>query len=158
MPDKITIRINVKPTDDPNDPPDAKQTVSQFSIEPKGHVTFTNDATAQAKVVFVNPSPLCAANGDQIPELSLATSGPTQSQKNKVCDTAAGLYKYTATVTGAAEEDPIFIVEKSRPGELDKKPIFFPEGIPMLLIGALVGAIIGYLVAKRLLTRNPRPT
>ena len=154
MPDKMTIRINVIPTSDPNDDPTAMQTVSKFSIAPKGHVTFTNDATASATVVFESPSPLCQGN-TPIPDFPLGAGG---SVTHQVCQNAEGSeFKYTATVTGAAEEDPILIVERSvsDPG-LNKKPIFFPEGIPMMLVGALIGALIGYLIARRLLVRNPR--
>ena len=154
MPDKMTIRINVIPTADPNDDPSAMQTVSKFSIDEKGHVTFQNDAANAANVRFDGESPLCQG-GNKVQTFDISPGGTV---KHQVCNGAGGSeFKYTAVVTNAAEEDPILIVERSLtdPG-LDKKPIFFPEGIPMMLIGALLGAVIGYLVAKRLLTRNPR--
>ena len=103
-----------------------------------------------ALVEFASPSPVC--KGSQ-PVSSIPLT-PGQEEKLKVC-VEAGEFKYTATVDGALAEDPIFIVEKKvvQPGT-DTKPIFFPEGIPMLVIGGLLGALIGYLVARRLLARS----
>jgi hypothetical protein len=146
MADKISVHIATVPGSDPG----SLQTVSKFVLYPNAQVTFHNKATANAVVEFAEPSPVCKG-GQSISSIPLI---PGQEEKLKIC-VEAGEFKYTATVDGAVAEDPIFIVERSsvQPGT-DKKPIFFPEGIPMLVIGGLLGALIGYLVARRLLTRS----
>ena len=48
MADKLTVKIDVVPTGDPNVP----QTVSKFVVLENAQVTFINAATAQARVEF----------------------------------------------------------------------------------------------------------
>jgi hypothetical protein len=146
MADKLTVKIDVVPTGDPNVP----QTVSKFVVLENAQVTFINAATAQARVEFEGNGPLCMGSQKQNP----VVIDPGQEQKLKVC-VADGQFKYQATVDGALTEDPILIVERLslQPGT-EKKPIFIVEGIPMLVIGGLLGILVGYLISKRLLTRS----
>jgi hypothetical protein len=130
MPDKITVRINVD---------QANQTVSKFAIDEGGHVTFRNDATAAATVTFADPSPLCQAS-TAVGSVSL---GAGESKKFRICDGTSGQqYKYTATVAGAASEDPIFIIER-------KSTIPSTESLLAVGTGLLVGLVAGYLIARR---------
>lgn len=146
MADKLTVKIDVVPTGDPNVP----QTVSKFVVLENAQVTFINAATAQARVEFEGDGPLC--QGSQKANPILIDAG--KEQKLKVC-VAGGQFKYRATVDGALTEDPILIVERLsiQPGT-DKKPIFIIEGIPMMVIGGLLGILVGYLISRRLLTRS----
>ncbi len=143
MPNQMTIHIDVN---------QANQTVSKFAVDEKGQITFQNDAGASANVNFEGTSPVCQGNNKK----QSFDINAGASKKWKLCDDAAGQqFKYTATVAGATPEDPILIIErKTVVPPVDTKPIFFPEGIPMLLVGALIGAVIGYLVAKRLTSRT----
>lgn len=131
MPDKITVKINVDA---------ANQTVSKFAIEEGGHVTFQNDASAVAKVTFKDVNPLCKGNSPD-PTIEL---DPGDRISYKFCKGTDGQqFKYTATVDGAASEDPIFIIEKKSAATLDIATA------TALGIGIVVGAIAGYLIAKR---------
>jgi hypothetical protein len=130
MPDKITVKIGVDA---------ANQTVSKFAIDEGGHVTFQNDATAAATVTFADPSPLCQGSS-AVGSVSL---GAGESKKFKICDGTSGQqYKYTATVAGAAPEDPIFIIER-------KSGIPTSESLLAAGTGLLVGLVAGYLIARR---------
>src|ERR1700741_4986491 len=100
MPDKMTIRFNVE----------NGNTVSKFAVNEKGQITFANDADAGLTVEFKNGSPICQGNQP-------VTNFPVDKHSSKmyqVCDKIAGSsYKYTATVAGANQEDPIVIIERS---------------------------------------------
>jgi hypothetical protein len=73
----------------------------------------------------------------------------------------AGEFKYTATVVGAAEEDPILIVERAviqvNPivPVVQKKPIVFPEDWIPLLLGVAIGLAFGFFGGRR---KAPRPS
>jgi hypothetical protein len=133
MPDKITVRINVD---------QANQTVSKFAIEEGGQVTFRNDAAADATVTFPGGSPLCQGS-TPVHSVPVPAGG---EKKHKVCDGIDGQqFKYTAAVTGAAEEDPIFIIERKMGG-----PVSYST-TEILVAGAavLVAAFVGYTAGKR---------
>ena len=134
MPDKLTIRIKTE----------SDQTISRFAVDANGQVTIHNDATAQANVSFQATSPLCQGT---TPQQSIDINAG-RFKTLSVCTGASGEFKYTATVTGAAPEDPILIVERSLGGGPGTNPIFFPESIPYLVGGLVVGLVVGFFIAR----------
>ncbi len=143
MPDKLTIHIKVD---------DANRTVSQFAVSEKGQVTFYNDANALATVKFDGASPLCQGN---TPKNPIEIPGGA-NRKFQVCNDTANLqFKYTATVDNAQPEDPILIIESvSIGGGSVSNPIIWVEMAPGIVIGLVLGAIAGYLIARRRAAQN----
>jgi hypothetical protein len=139
MADKLTIRIKVDDT--------TNQTVSRFAVDEKGQVTIYNDASAGLKVEFDDASPLCQGNTPKNPiEIDAG-----KDDKFQVCNDSGGLeFKYTATVDGAAEEDPILIIERAGSGGGNvTNPIVWVEMVLPVLAGLLAGVVAGYLIAMR---------
>ncbi len=139
MPDKMTISIKVD---------NANQTYSRFVIDEKGQVSFRNDATNLANILFEDPSPFCQGSN---PEPLSFDIGSGQTSTHKVCkDFGDREFKYTATVVGALPEDPILFVERAGGGGgSSTNPIIWVEMVPSLLVGMLLGAFAGYWLAKR---------
>ena len=139
MADKLTIRIDV---DDATN-----QTVSRFAVDEKGQVTIYNDASAALNVKFNGASPLCQGNTPQNP-IDIAAGS---DQKFQVCNDTGGLaFKYTATVAGAAEEDPILIIERAGSGGGSvTNPIVWVEMLPWVIAAFLAGAFGAYFVMRR---------
>jgi hypothetical protein len=136
MANKLDVHVNVEGNN---------QTVSKFAAFEGGHVTFYNDAGAALTVSFGDTSPLCQGGNPQL-TINVAANA---HKKLKICDGVAGQsFKYTATVDGAAPEDPILIFES--------KPILIFDNFDTVsaAAGLLLGLVAGYLIARRLMTRN----
>ncbi len=130
MANKLGIRVSVN---------ESNQTVSKFAVSESGHVVFYNDAGAELDVTFSEPLLLCKNNAPQ----SSVRIGAGNQEKLKVCNAADGnTFKYTATVSGAAAEDPIVIIETA---SLDL-------GYDTLLaaaVGAGIAALVTFFVTKQ---------
>ena len=140
MADKLTVRIKVDDT--------TNQTVSRFAVDEKGQVEIYNDASANLTVKFTGASPLCQGNNPQNP---ISIPGGAD-KKFQVCNDTGGLeFKYTATVDGAAAEDPIFIIERvgDDNGGNVPNPIFWVEMLPWVGGAFIAGAAFAYLLMRR---------
>jgi|SRR5688572_1286095 len=153
-PNKLTIRIATEGA-----PPDVK-VVSHFVVAPKDKVSFTNSAKADATVDFGSTTPICEPNQDEVFVVNLIPGG---NANYVACDDAGGLFKYTASVVGAADEDPIVVVDRSLivqepPGlnpivVLDKRT---PGQDAMSAAGGfLLGVAVAWLVFSRLRRGGP---
>lgn len=137
MAEKLNIHIAVQ----------NNQTVSQFLLHENGQVIFHNDAGAKLKVEFSDPNALCKGGTAK----ASIDVDPGKKENLNVCNgTTMTSVKYTATVENALPEDPILIIERS--------PINIFESNYLLAAGGLLlGLIAGYLIARRLMSRN-RPS
>lgn len=133
MAEKLNIHINVQ----------NNQTVSQFLLHENGQVIFHNDAGAALKVEFSDPNALCKGGPKAFVDID-----PGKKENLNVCNgTTMTSVKYTATVENSLPEDPILIIERS--------PINIFESNYLLAAGGLLlGLIAGYLIARRLTSRN----
>jgi hypothetical protein len=130
----LTIVVNVRDN----------QTMSSYKIPPSGRVEFVNAAANQGDLV-ISPKPLaaalpfCESNGTT-PE-TLPPIPPGGSGLTKICSNFAGEeFLYTAQIGTAAPEDPIVIIEKS-------KPHYWDPGVAAVA-GALLGAGITYFIVR----------
>jgi hypothetical protein len=134
MAEKLNIHVTVQ----------NNQTVSQFLLHENGQVIFHNDASANLKVEFNDPNALCKG-GTAMASIDV---DPGKKENLNVCNgTTMMSVKYTATVEPALPEDPILIIER--------KPInIFESSFLIAAGGLLLGLIVGYLIAHRLMSRN----
>jgi hypothetical protein len=148
---RLKIRVDVK----------NGKTVSKAAANKVDKIVFQNDADNPLAVTITNAtdsnSPICDSDGP-VPNFEV---DPNDRETFVVCGDWPE-FKYTATVTGAAAEDPIVIIEKK------KKPIVIIEKKPIVIIEkdisgsealwALTGIVIGLLVGVVLArTLGPRP-
>ena len=130
------------------------QTVSTFALFEGGQMFFHNDADKDLSVTFVAAQDLCDDPGDAPQPMTIQ---PDKKDHWKVCDGAAAKeLKYTAVVQDALPEDPIVIFE-SRP---KKSPINIFESLDPVSFGGglIIGLVVSYLIARRMLMRDrPRP-
>lgn len=146
MSNKLTIRIETFPTNNP-DSPNEQKTASKIVVLQNDQVTFENKASADSQVAFDPTNPLC--HGSQPPGNPF-TVPAGQALKLKVCSDP-GEFEYTATVAGALPEDPILIVERAlMEPPPEKNPIFFPEDVSFmtLLVVAGVAAVAGFVAGR----------
>jgi len=129
---------------------------SASDVAPGGTVKFSNKAGASVHIDFGDKSPFCPQKTDY-------SLGAGKSRTLDVCANygISGTYAYASTVTGGQAQNATLKVTALVPPDPivfpEKKPIVFPEVWIALLVGLAFGAVIGLLVAKRRLTRNPRP-
>ena len=70
-----------------------------------------------------------------------------------ICSNAGGAV-YPYSVTGSVSYTGSLTVIDDLGTWYNKKPIFFPESVPMMLTGLVIGFAIGYLVRKRQVGRT----
>lgn len=120
------------------------QTVSQFLVHENGQVIFHNDASAKLKVEFSDAGALCKNGPKAFIEID-----PGKKENLNVCNgTTMTSLKYTATIENTLPEDPILIIERS-PINIFESNLYVTAGV-----GLLFGLVAGYLIARRLMTRN----
>lgn len=123
-----------------------------------GNVRFNNNAGKDVHIDFGNRSPFC-------PQTMNYNLKAAKSKSLDVCANIGiqGTYTYASTVKGRETQTATLSVTSLVPTNPyvfpEKKPYVFPEGggVPMLA-GLALGAVIGVLVGRHLLARNPRQT
>lgn len=122
---------------------------TQGAVAPGGTVKFTNKAKATARIDFGSNSPFC-------PQKTEYQLNAGKSKTLGVCSNygVGGVYDYATTVKGAETHGASLTVMTVQPVPNpivfpEKKPIVFPEDWVPLLVGLGVGAIVGFVVAKR---------
>lgn len=132
MADKLDIRVYAE----------GGQTVSKFGVLQNGKVAFHNKAGAKLTVDFAAPLVLCKGGNPQ----SQIIVEPGHREQLNVCNAAEDTaFKYTATVEGAAAEDPIIIIEKSG----------WDPGSALTTVGTVVAsAALGAYLMRRYLLKS----